>query len=97
MNARLRQIAQRRRALVAEAAEQRGQFAADAGALRQSLDWVDAVRRGGQALRNRPLLVGTVAAGFMLVGPGRLLRLAYRTGLVLPLALRVLRLIRALR
>lgn len=97
MNARLRQIAQRRRALVAEAAEQRGQLAADAGALHRSLDWVDAVRRGGEALRNRPLLVGTVAAGLMLVGPGRLLRFAYRTGLVLPLALRVLRLIRALR
>lgn len=97
MNARLGQIAERRRALVAEASAQRVRLAVDAGALRQSLDWVDAVRRGGETLRNRPFLVGAVAAGLMLVGPSRLLRFAYRTGLVLPLALRVLRLIRALR
>jgi hypothetical protein len=38
-----------------------------------------------------------VAAGVMLVGPGRLLRFVYRTGLLLPIALRVLRIIRALR
>jgi hypothetical protein len=97
MNDRLRQIAQKRRLLVAQAAEQRGELAVQATSLRQSLDFVDAFRRGGQALRSRPLLVGAVAAGVMLVGPGRLLRFVYRTGLLLPIALRVLRIIRALR
>jgi hypothetical protein len=97
MNDRLRQIAIRRRQLVAEAAEQRGELAAQAVSLRQGLDWLDMFRRGGRALRARPLVVGVVAAGVMLVGPGRLMRFVYRSGLLLPVALRVLRIVRALR
>ena len=97
MNNRLRQIAQKRRMLVAQAAEQRGELAVQAAGLRQSLDWVDMVRRGGSALRARPLVVGAVAAGAVLVGPRRILRFVYRSGLLLPLALRVLRIVRALR
>ena len=97
MNDRLREIAQRRRQLVALAAEQRGDLAAHAVTLRQKLDWVDMFRRGGSALRSRPLVVGAVAAGAMLVGPRRILQFVYRSGLLIPIALRVLRIIRALR
>jgi hypothetical protein len=97
MNNRLRQIAIKRRQLVAEAAGQRGDLAAHGAALRQSLDLVDRFRRGGNALRSRPLVVGAVAAGMMVIGPGRILRFVYRSGLLLPIALRVLRIIRALR
>jgi hypothetical protein len=97
MNDRLRQIAIKRRQLVAQAAEQRGELAAHAITLRQRLDWIDMFRRGGRALRSRPLVVGAVAAGVMLAGPSRILRLVYRSGLLLPVALRVLRIVRALR
>jgi len=97
MNNRLRQIAQKRRLLVAEAAEQRGELAAQSANLRQSLDWVDLFRRGGHALRARPLVVGAVAAGAMVVGPRRILRFVFRSGLLLPIALRVIRIVRALR
>jgi hypothetical protein len=97
MNDRLRDIAQRRRQLVALAAEQRGEVAAQAVSLRQSLDWVDMLRRGGNALRSKPLVVGAVAAGAMIVGPRRILRFVYRSGLLLPIALRILRIFRALR
>ena len=97
MNDRLRQIAIKRRQLVAEAAEQRGDLAAHAASLHRSLDWVDVLRRGGRTLRSRPMVVGAVAAGVMLAGPGRLLRIVYRSGLLIPIALRVLRIVRALR
>ena len=97
MNNRLRQIAQKRRMLVAEAAEQRGALAAHAVMLRQKLDWVDMFQRGGSALASRPLLVVAVAAGMMMIGPGRILRFVYRSGLLIPIGLRVLRIIRALR
>ena len=97
MNNRLRQIAQKRRMLVAEAAEQRGALAAHAVTLRLKLGWVDMFRRGGSALASRPLLVGAVAAGMMVIGPGRILRFVYRSGLLIPIGLRVLRIIRALR
>jgi hypothetical protein len=97
MNDRLRDIALRRRQLVALAAEQRGEFAAQAVSLRHSLDWVDMLRRGGNALRSRPLVIGAVAAGLMVVGPRRLLRFVYRSGLLLPIALRLVRIVRAFR
>ena len=97
MDNRLRQIAQKRRMLVAEAAEQRGELAAHAVTLRQKLGWVDMFRRGGSALASRPLLVGAVAAGVMVVGPSRILRFVYRSGLLIPIGLRVFRIIRALR
>jgi hypothetical protein len=97
MNDRLRQIAQKRRMLVAKAAEQRGELAAHAVTLRQKLDWVDMFRRGGSALASRPLLVGAVAAGVMVVGPSQILRFVYRSGLLIPIGLRLVRIIRALR
>ncbi|HWA14360.1 MAG TPA: YqjK family protein [Burkholderiales bacterium] len=97
MNDRLREIALRRRQLVALAAEQRGDLAAQAVSLRRSLDWVDLLRRGGNALRSRPLAAGVAAAALMVVGPRRLLRLVYRSGLLLPIALRLVRIARALR
>lgn len=97
MSDRLHEIAQRRRMLVAEAAHQRAELAANAAALRQSFDWLDMLRRGGHVLRSRPLVVGAFSAGLALVGPRRVLRLVYRSGLMLPVALRVLRILRSLR
>jgi hypothetical protein len=94
---RLREIALRRGQLVALAAEQRGELAAQAASLRHSLDWVDMLRRGGNALRSRPLVVGAAAAALMVFGPRRLLRFVYRSGLLLPIALRLVRIVRALR
>lgn len=94
MSSRIRQIIARRRILVAMAAEQRGRLAAESVVLRQSLSVADTLRRAGRYIRSQPLLVGAVAAGLMIVGPRRLMRLGYRSGLLLPV---VLRLVRALR
>ena len=97
MNTRLHQIAQRRLALVGQAAEQRDRLAADATELRQALGMADMLRRTGTALRSRPLAVAVAAAGLVLIGPRRMLGFVYRSGLLLPMAVRVLRIIRTLR
>jgi len=94
MSARIRQIMSRRRLLVALAAEQRGRIAAESVVLRQSLGVADSLRRAGRYVRSQPLLVGVVAAGLMFFGPRRLLRLGYRSGLLLPVVLRVIRAVR---
>ncbi len=94
MSARLRQIVSRRRMLVALAAEQRGRVSAESVALRQSLSVADALRRAGQYLKAKPLLVGAAATGLMVIGPRRLLRLSYRSGLLLPVVLRIIRAVR---
>lgn len=90
----MRQIVSRRRMLVALAAEQRGRLAAESVVLRQSLSVADSLRRAGQYIRSKPLLVGMVATGLMVIGPGRLLRLGYRSGLLLPVVLRIIRALR---
>ncbi|HEX7813280.1 MAG TPA: YqjK family protein [Burkholderiales bacterium] len=94
MSARIRQILSRRRMLVALAAEQRGRLAADSAVLRQSLSVADSLRRAGHYIKSQPLLVGATAAGLMLIGPRRLLRLGYRSGLLLPVVLRIIRAVR---
>lgn len=94
MSARIRQIISRRRMLVAVAAEQRGRIAADSVVLRQSLGMADSLRRAGRYIKSQPVLVGAAAAGLMVIGPRRLLRLAYRSGLLLPVALRIIRAVR---
>jgi hypothetical protein len=97
VNTRLDEIAHRRLALVGQAAEQRDRLAAEASDLRQALSMADALRHTGRMLRSRPLAVSLAAAGLMAIGPRRLLRFAYRTGLLLPVAVRLLRIIRTLR
>jgi hypothetical protein len=97
VNTRLNEIAHRRLALVGQAAEQRDRLAAEASDLRQALSMADALRHPGRMLRSRPLAVSLAAAGLMVIGPRRLLRFAYRTGLLLPVAVRLLRIIRMLR
>ena len=94
MSARIRQIIRRRRMLVALAAEQRGRIAADSVVLRQTLGMADSLRRAGRRIGSQPLLVGAAAAGLMVIGPRRLLRLAYRRGLLLPVVLRIIRTVR---
>lgn len=94
MSARLRQIVTRKRMLVALAAEQRGRLAAESVVLRRSLSVADALRRAGQYIKSKPLLAGAVATGLMVIGPKRLLRLGYRSGLLLPVILRIIRTVR---
>jgi len=94
LSARIRQIISRRRMLVALAAEQRGRIAADSVVLRQSLGMADSLRRAGRYIKSQPFLVGAAAAGLMVIGPRRLLRLAYRSGLLLPVVLRIIRAVR---
>lgn len=94
MSARIRDIISRRRMLVALAAEQRGRIAAESVVLRQSLSVADTLRRAGRYVKSQPLLVGVAAAGLMVVGPKRLLRLGYRSGLLLPVILRIVSAVR---
>jgi len=95
MSARIRDIISRRRMLVALAAEQRSRIAAESVALRQSLSIADSLRRAGRYIKSQPLLVGVAAAGLMVIGPKRLLRLGYRSGLLLPAILRIVRAVRS--
>ncbi|HEX4986330.1 MAG TPA: YqjK family protein [Burkholderiales bacterium] len=97
MNDRLHDIVRRRHALAARAAEQRGELAVHAADLRRSLALADLVWRGYVHLRSRPLGVALAAAALVAVGPGRLLRVGYRSGLLLVAVVRLLRFIRALR
>ena len=97
MSARLRNIVRKRRLLVARAAEQRGDFAVTAGALRQSLVLVDLAWRGYRRLKASPVTVAVVAAALVTAGPGKLLRIGYRSGLVVLGLLRLARILRTLR
>lgn len=97
MNARLREIVHRRRLLVAQATEQRGDFAVHAAALRRSLSFVDAAWRGYKHLKSRPVGVAVAAVALAAFGPGRLVRMGYRGGFILMTALRLIKFIRTLR
>ena len=61
MNARLREIVLRRRALVARAAEQRGELAVQAASVRQSLAFAELAFRGYRNLKSRPLGAALIA------------------------------------
>ena len=97
MNSRLREIVRRRRLLVALATEQRGELAVQAAEVRQSLAFVDLVWRGYRRFRSNPIAVLVVTAGLAAVGPGRLLRTGYRSGLTILGLLRLIKILRALR
>jgi hypothetical protein len=97
MNDRLRTIVRRRRLLVALATEQRAEFGLQAGALRSSLAFADVAWRGYRLLKSSPVVMALAAAALLTVGPGRLLSIAYRSGLLVQGLLRLAKLFRALR
>jgi YqjK-like protein len=97
MNVRLRDIVRKRRLLAVRAAEQRGDFAVQAAALRQSLAFADVAWRGYRYLKSRPVGVAIVAAALAAFGPGKLLRMGYRSGLIVTAVLRLIRIFRMLR
>lgn len=97
MSVRLRDIVRKRRLLVARATEQRGDLAVQAGAVRQSLAFADLAWRGYRRLKSSPVTVAVVAAALVAVGPGKLLRIGYRSGLVVLGLLRLAKMFRTLR
>ena len=97
MSVRLRDIVRKRRLLVARATEQRGDLAVQAAAVRQSLAFADLAWRGYRRLKSSPVTVAVVAAALVAVGPGKLLRIGYRSGLVVLGLLRLAKMFRALR
>jgi hypothetical protein len=97
MNDRLRGIVHRRRLLVTLAAEQRGELAMQASRLRRSLAFAELAWRGYRRLKASPVVLACAAAAVLMVGPGRLLNLAYRSGLLVQGLLRLARLFRTLR
>lgn len=97
MSARVREIVRKRRLLVARAAEQRGELAVQAVAVRQSLAFVDLAWRGYRWLKSSPVVVAVVAAALVAVGPGKFVRTGYRSGLMVMGLLRLIKIIRTLR
>jgi len=61
MSTRLRNIVRKRRLLVVQATEQRGELAVQAAAVRQSLAFADLAWRGYHRLKSRPVGVAIVA------------------------------------
>ena len=97
MSVRLRDIVRKRRLLVARVTEQRGDLAVQAAAVRQSLAFADLAWRGYRRLKSSPVTVAVVAAALVAVGPGKLLRIGYRSGLVVLGLLRLAKMFRTLR
>ena len=97
MSARLREIVRKRRLLVARAVEQRGELGRQAVAIQQSLAFVDLAWRGFHLLKSRPVGVAMAAAALVAIGPGKLLRVGYRSGLIAMAALRLIKIFRTLR
>jgi hypothetical protein len=97
MSARLREIVRKRRLLVARATEQRGELAVQAVAVQQSLVFVDLAWRAYRRVKSSPVGVAVVAAALVAVGPGKLLRLGYRSGLTVLGLLRLIKMLRTLR
>ena len=97
MSAPLREIVRKRRLLVGRAAEQRGELAVQAVAARQSLAFADLAWRGYRHVKSRPIGVAMVAAALAAIGPGKLLRVGYRSGLIVVGLLRLIKIFRKLR
>jgi YqjK-like protein len=97
MSGRLREIVRKRRMLVAHATEQRGKLAMQAVAVRQSLAFADLAWRGYRHLKSRPVGAALAAAALVAIGPGKLLRVGYRSGLIVMAVLRLIKIFRTLR
>ena len=91
MNARIHDIAARRHALVAKAAGQRGEIAAQAAALGQSLAFADLAWRSYRRLKSNSVAVAVIAVALVAIGPGRLLRVGYRSALLVTGLLRLIK------
>jgi YqjK-like protein len=97
MSTRLREIVRKRRLLVVQATAQRGELAVQAAAVQQSLAFADLAWRGYHHLKSRPVGVAIVAAALVAIGPGKLLRVGYRGGLIAMAVLRLIKIFRSLR
>jgi hypothetical protein len=97
MSDRLRDIVRRRRLLVALVTEQRGELAVQAAEVQESLAFAELAWRGYRRLKSNPVVVAVVVAGFAAIGPIRLLRSGYRSGLTILGLLRLLKMFRTLR
>lgn len=97
MSARLREIVRRRRLLVAKAAEQRGDLIVQVVAARKSLAFADLAWRGYHLLKSRPVGMAIVAAALLAIGPGKFLRVGYRSGMIVMAGLRLIKIFRTSR
>ena len=97
MSARLREIDHKRRLLVTRAAEQRGELIVQAAAARKSLAFADLAWRGYRHLKSRPVGMAIVAAALLAIGPGKLLRVGYRSGMIIMAGLRLIKMFRTSR
>ena len=97
MSPRLRDIVRKRRLLVVRATEQRGDLAVQARAVRQSLAFADLAWRGYRRLKSSPVTVAVVAAALVAAGPSKLMRVGYRSGLIVLGLLRLAKMFRTLR
>lgn len=95
MKRRARELARRREVLLARSAAQRAHLVAGIDQITARLESIDqridAVRR---FLRRPWLLLGAIAAAGVLLGPGKLLRIASRSALWFSTARRVVHLVR---
>jgi hypothetical protein len=97
MSDRLHDIVRRRRLLVALATEQRSELAVQTAEVRQSLAFAELAWRGYRRLKSNPVVAAVVVAGFAAIGPIKLLRSGYRSGLTILGLLRLIKLFRTLR
>lgn len=97
MSARLREVERRRRLLLARVDEQRDELAEQSASLRQSLSYADLALRAYRRLKSSPVVFALAAAALMAVGPGKLLRVGYRGGLLLLGLLRLAKVVRTAR
>jgi YqjK-like protein len=91
------QIESRRRALVAIASVQRSELAVQGVMVEQSLRAADLAVRGYRYLRSHSLVIPLAVAALAALGPRRVIRLGYRSGLLYWVAQRLVRSVRAVR
>jgi len=77
--------------------EQRAELAVGAVALKQSLAYADLAWRAYRRIKSSPVVAAGLAAAFLALGPGKLLRMGYRSGLLIVGLLRLIRIVRTLR
>jgi hypothetical protein len=94
---RLEDIVNHRRALVAAAELQRRELAFDVAGLRQSLRFADVGMRAYRVARSNSFLITLGLLGVAALGPRRLVRLGYSTGLLAVGLRRLMATVRSLR
>lgn len=91
---RLRELAERRAALQLRCAVQRGQLGREVGSIEQRLEVVDRVALTAKRAVRNPLVIALGIAALMAIGPKRIVRVASRSALAAPVAVRALGLLR---